>query len=205
MPKEPLLYLSKCPHFPKVSYFLMYLFNQHFPFYRPRYHQILEEQGIFQPMVFHHPLLSPVYVGNVIKSSPLMSNIIDTLSSSIPFVLTDHFHIVPLSPNFCPFVCFWFHLPWFELQECCNSTLKECEDKTHTPKMGTWSPSQLLKLQSSIARVKTPCIGMFFISLESYQSVDIENGLVCGIWTSIAHVMAKRKAKSQIGNLIPNH
>jgi hypothetical protein len=33
------------------------------------------------------------------------------------------------------------------------------------------------KIQSSIARVKTPHIEAFFISLESYQSVDVENGL----------------------------
>jgi len=28
-----------------------------------------------------------------------------------------------------------------------------------------------------IARVKTPCIMAFFISLESYRIVDVENGL----------------------------
>jgi hypothetical protein len=28
---------------------------------------------------------------------------------------------------------------------------------------------------SSIARVKTPCLEAFFISLESYRSVDVEN------------------------------
>jgi hypothetical protein len=35
----------------------------------------------------------------------------------------------------------------------------------------------LSKLQSSIAGVKTPHIEAFFISLENYQSVDVENGL----------------------------
>jgi hypothetical protein len=45
------------------------------------------------------------------------------------------------------------------------------------PKWGLGSPSRLLKVQSSIARVKTPCIRAFFISLESYQSLDVENGL----------------------------
>jgi hypothetical protein len=53
--------------------------------------------------------------------------------------------------------------------------------------------------------IKTPRIGVLFISLESYQSVDVENGLAWAIWTSIALVMAKRKAKSQIGNLTPDH
>jgi hypothetical protein len=34
------------------------------------------------------------------------------------------------------------------------------------PKGGIWSPSGLLKTQSLIVEVKTPCIGMFFMSLE---------------------------------------
>jgi hypothetical protein len=45
------------------------------------------------------------------------------------------------------------------------------------PKWGLGSPLRLPKLQNSIARVKTPCLEVFFISLESYQSVDVENGL----------------------------
>jgi len=45
------------------------------------------------------------------------------------------------------------------------------------PKWGLGSPSRLQKLQSSITRVKTPRLEAFFISLESYQSVDVENGI----------------------------
>jgi hypothetical protein len=45
------------------------------------------------------------------------------------------------------------------------------------PKWGLGSPPGLLKLQSSILGVKTPCIEVFFISLESYQGVNVENGL----------------------------
>jgi hypothetical protein len=44
-------------------------------------------------------------------------------------------------------------------------------------KWGLGHPTGLLKLQSSIAGVKSPCIGVIFISLEIYQSVDVENGL----------------------------
>ncbi len=73
------------------------------------------------------------------------------------------------------------------------------------PKWGLGSPSGLRKLQSSIAGVKTPCIGVFFISLEIYQNVDVENGLARVIWTSVAHVMAKRIAESQIDSLILDH
>jgi hypothetical protein len=52
--------------------------------------------------------------------------------------------------------------------------------------MGTWESSGTLETsefdcrgqnQSSIAKVKTPCIEVFFISLESYRSVYVENGL----------------------------
>jgi hypothetical protein len=44
------------------------------------------------------------------------------------------------------------------------------------------SLSGLSKLQSLIARVKTPCIKAFFMSLESYWSVNVENGLAWAIW-----------------------
>jgi hypothetical protein len=36
------------------------------------------------------------------------------------------------------------------------------------PKMGLGSPPGLLKIQNAIVGVKTPCIKVFFISLESY-------------------------------------
>jgi hypothetical protein len=77
--------------------------------------------------------------------------------------------------------------------------------KLTLPKLGLGSPVGLSKFQNSIARAKSPFLGMFFISLESYQSVDVENGLTWAIWTSIAQVMAKRRTGSQIGNLTPNH
>jgi len=73
------------------------------------------------------------------------------------------------------------------------------------PKLGLGSPPGLPKFQSSIARVKTPCIGVLFISLKSYWSVDVENGLAWAIWTFAAQVMAKRKAGNQIDNLTPDH
>jgi hypothetical protein len=69
------------------------------------------------------------------------------------------------------------------------------------PKWGLGSPPGLSKFQSWIAGVKTPRIRMFFISLESYESVDVENGLAWAIWSSAAQVMCKRNAGSQIGSL----
>ncbi len=56
--------------------------------------------------------------------------------------------------------------------------------KLTLPKLGLGNPQGLPKLQSSIAEVKTPRIGVFFISLESYQSLDVENGFAWAIWTS---------------------
>jgi hypothetical protein len=45
------------------------------------------------------------------------------------------------------------------------------------PKWEFGSPLGLPKLQSLIVGVKTPRIKVFFISLENYQSIDVENGL----------------------------
>jgi hypothetical protein len=45
------------------------------------------------------------------------------------------------------------------------------------PKWGLGSLPGLLKFQSSIAGVKIPRLEAFFMSLESYRSVDVENGL----------------------------
>jgi len=83
--------------------------------------------------------------------------------------------------------------------------LRKCEDETHTPEMGTWESSETPETLEFNCRGQTPCIGVFFISLESYQSVNVENGLAWAIWTSTTHVMAKRRAGSQIGSLTPDH
>jgi hypothetical protein len=69
-------------------------------------------------------------------------------------------------------------------------------------KWGLGSPSGLPKLQSPIVGVKTTRIGVFFISLESCQSVDVES---VAIQTFIAQVMGKRRVESQTGNLTPDH
>jgi hypothetical protein len=73
------------------------------------------------------------------------------------------------------------------------------------PKVGTWSPLGLPKIQNSIAGVKTPRIEVFFISMESSWNVDVQNGLAWSIWTSVAQVMGERRVGSQTSNLTPNH
>jgi hypothetical protein len=45
----------------------------------------------------------------------------------------------------------------------------------------------------------------FFISLENYWNLDVENGLAWPIWTFKTQVIAERKVRSQIGSLTPNH
>jgi hypothetical protein len=79
---------------------------------------------------------------------------------------------------------------------------KSVRMKLTLSKLRLGNPLGLPKFQSSIARVKTPCIWVFFISLESCRSVDVENGLA---WASEAQVMAKRRVENQIDSLTPDH
>jgi hypothetical protein len=57
----------------------------------------------------------------------------------------------------------------------------ECENELSHSQMnshfGSWSPGGLSKFQRTIGKVKTPRLEEFFISLESYSSVDFQNGL----------------------------
>jgi len=50
---------------------------------------------------------------------------------------------------------------------CRNPTLAKCEGEAqHLEKLGIWSPPGLPNVQSSTAGPKTPCIGVFLVSLE---------------------------------------
>jgi hypothetical protein len=57
----------------------------------------------------------------------------------------------------------------------------KCEDELSHSQMnshvGSWNPCGLPELQRAITKEKIPCLEEFFISLESYQSVDVRNGL----------------------------
>jgi hypothetical protein len=70
---------------------------------------------------------------------------------------------------------------------------------------GNWSPNGVPKLQRAIIGVKTHWIEEFFIPWERSQNIDILNGLAQPIWTLKTQIMAKRRARSQIVNLTPNH
>jgi hypothetical protein len=73
------------------------------------------------------------------------------------------------------------------------------------PKMGLESPPRLPKIQSSIARVKTPRLELLFIPLERSWSVNVKNVIAWVIWTSAPQVMVERKAGSQTASLTPDH
>jgi hypothetical protein len=77
--------------------------------------------------------------------------------------------------------------------------------KPTLPKVGSWSPPGLPKIQNSIAGVNSPRIWVFLVSLKSSWSVDVQNDLAWAIWTSAAQVMGKRRARSSIGSLTPDH
>jgi hypothetical protein len=50
---------------------------------------------------------------------------------------------------------------------CRNPTLAKCRGEAqHLEKLEVWSPPGILNVQSSIARPKTPRIGVFLVSLE---------------------------------------
>jgi hypothetical protein len=89
---------------------------------------------------------------------------------------------------------------------CRNPTLAKCGGEAqHLEKLEVGSLPGLPNVQSSTARGKTPCIGVFLVSLESSWNVDIENALALAIRTFAAQVMGKRRAGSQTGSLTPNH
>jgi hypothetical protein len=52
----------------------------------------------------------------------------------------------------------------------CEIELSHSQVNSHVE---SWSPCKLLKLQRKIVKGKTPFLEQFFISLESYQSVDV--------------------------------
>ncbi len=77
-------------------------------------------------------------------------------------------HYINLSAKICQY--FWHFLSQPHFEESVRMRLT-------FPKWGLGSLLGLPKFQNSIAGVKTPCIVTFFISLENYENVDVENGL----------------------------
>jgi hypothetical protein len=55
--------------------------------------------------------------------------------------------------------------------------LKECEDETHTPKIGIWESFETLETSEFDCRGQNTLHWVLFISLENYRSVDAKMGL----------------------------
>ncbi len=73
--------------------------------------------------------------------------------------------------------------------------------KLTLPKVGTWNPSGLPKTQSSVAGVKTPRTGVFFIPVERSQMEMASH-------EPFGHLQPKLWAKEGPGvtvNLTPDH
>jgi len=69
----------------------------------------------------------------------------------------------------------------------------------------TWESFRTPKISEFHFRGQNTSYWGVFISLKSYQSIDVENGLAWAIWTFTTHIMAKRRVESEIGNLTPDH
>jgi hypothetical protein len=62
-----------------------------------------------------------------------------------------------------------------------------------TPMLGVGVPNELPNLQNKTVGVKTHRLKTFFISLESYWSVNVLNGLASPIWTFEHKLLAKER------------
>jgi hypothetical protein len=89
--------------------------------------------------------------------------------------------------------------------ECCNPTLRECEDETHTPEMGIWESFEIPKTSEfNFWGQNTLHWGVFYIIRKLLKCR-------CQKWACMGHLdiysthYGKRRAMSQIGSLIPNH
>jgi len=105
----------------------------------------------------------------------------------------------------------WFFVPWLPRRSPKTVSVSQPHFEASVrmrltlSKVGAWSPPGLSQLRSSIAKVKTPCLEVFFIPLERPWSVNVENGLAWTNRTFATQVMVERRAGNQIANLIPDH
>jgi hypothetical protein len=91
------------------------------------------------------------------------------------------------------------------LPTCRNPTLKECEDDTHTPKMGTGESFRTPKNSEFDCKGQTPRLEVFLIPLERSWSVNVENDLAWAIWTFVTQIMDEKRAENQTSSLTPDH
>jgi hypothetical protein len=75
-------------------------------------------------------------------------------------------------------------------KKCRNPTLRKWEDETHTLEIGTWESSRTFETSKFNYKGQN--------TLHCYGSLDVENGLAWAIWTSTAHVMAKKGSRVKL-------
>jgi hypothetical protein len=93
----------------------------------------------------------------------------------------------------------------FIKSKCHNPTLRECEDETHTPKIGTWESFGIPEISKFHCKGQnTLHWGVLYI-IGKLAKCRCQKGLTWLIWTFVTRVIAKRKAKSQTSILTPNH
>ncbi len=88
---------------------------------------------------------------------------------------------------------------------CHNPTLKECEDETHTPEMGTCKSSGIPKtLKINCRGQNTLHWGVLYI-IGNISKCRCRKWACMAIWTFAAQVMTKRRVGSQTDNLTLDH
>jgi len=60
---------------------------------------------------------------------------------------------------------------------CGNPTLRECEDETHTPELGTWESFGTPEISEFDSRGRNTSHWGVIYNIKNYRSVDVENGL----------------------------
>jgi hypothetical protein len=93
----------------------------------------------------------------------------------------------------------------YKLNHCRNPTLAKCEDETHTPKVGDLESSGTPECLEFDSKGQNTSPWDVLSVIGKVLKCTCPNGLALAIWTSVAQVMGKRRAGSQIGNLTPDH
>jgi hypothetical protein len=88
---------------------------------------------------------------------------------------------------------------------CHNPTLRECEDETQIPEMGTWESFGTLETSEFDCRGQNSLHWGVIYIIRKLSKCRCQKWARMNIWRSIAQVMAKRKVRNQIGNLTPDH
>jgi len=82
---------------------------------------------------------------------------------------------------------------------------RKCEVTTHALENGTWESSGTFENLERDRKGQNTSHWSVHYTVGNSWNADVQNGLTWAIWTSVTQVMVERKARSQTGNLTPNH